>query len=116
MQTGTQIYAPEGFDTLAKGKIYHLLRNDSARQRVLLVSFQPRNIASTDVPGRELNDKGKRNIVAAGAALRDHTTQLSYVARQRFEIAIESGEILILNEADELPPWFSGLSIDDLRS
>lgn len=116
MQTGTQIYAPEGFDSLAKGKIYHLLRNDGARQRVLLVSFQPKNIAGTDVPGRELNDKGKRNIAVAGTALRDHTTQLSYVARHRFEIAIESGEILILNEAEELPPWFSGLSIDDLRS
>jgi hypothetical protein len=108
MQIGTQIYAPEGFDTLAKGKVYYFLRNDSARQRVLLVSFESNRSENSNAYESE--------TVTAGGTLRDHTPQLSYISRHRFELAIENEEIAVLDESNELPPWFFGLTINELRA
>lgn len=39
MQMGSQIHAPNGYGVLSKGTVYHLLRNDPRKQRVILVTF-----------------------------------------------------------------------------
>jgi len=46
MARGLQVIAPEGFKTLKKGVVYHMLRSDPILLRVLMVSFYDRSVQS----------------------------------------------------------------------
>ncbi|WP_287881868.1 hypothetical protein [Aquitalea sp.] len=118
MQTGTQLCAPEGFDVLCKDVVYHLLRSDPVRQRVLLLEFRRKSIkhkAKTQGPSSSSNEKlGSAAAMASGSpdAFRP---VMHYLSRHRFEQGLDDGLIVSCELQDELPPWFSGMSVDELR-
>jgi hypothetical protein len=123
MQTGTQLCAPEGFEVLRKDVVYHLLRSDPARQRVLLLEFRRKPIKSdaktpkSTPPSYSSNSEQERPApeVKTGS-LEAFKTVLHYLSRHRFEQGLEDGLIVPCDEQHELPPWFSGLSIEDLHA
>jgi hypothetical protein len=121
MQTGTQLCAPDGFEVMRKGVVYHLLRSDPFRERVLLLEFVRK-------PGKKFRKDASatQSISSSGqiCPASDATTG-SYIAfqpvlhrlsRHRFEQGVEEGWIVACEMQQELPPWFNGLSISDLRS
>lgn len=122
MQTGTQLHAPEGFDMLRKETVYHLLRSDPQRQRVLLVEFRqkPAKRKTASQPKKQ-----NRQTVTAGEpdevttirrdASAGFTPVLHFLSRHRFEQGLDDGLILPCARQEELPLWFSGMSIDELR-
>lgn len=122
MQTGTQLCAPEGFDVLRKGVVYHLLRSDAVRERVLLLEFRSK---PTGCKGKtQVQDAGSSSGRAeASASITSVETGspdafrpvLHYLSRHRFEQGLSDGLIAPCESQEELPPWFTGLSINELR-
>lgn len=98
MHIGVQLVAPNGFEALECGRVYHLLRSDAARERVLLVMFVERLCK----PAK--NAKTRTNW---------HPTPLPVLVslrRARFERALAEGMIQRLPIQAELPPWQVGLA------
>ena len=122
MQTGTQLCAPDGYDMLAKDAVYHLLRSDPVKQRVLLVEFRPKP-AKLKLPAANKSQKrlsettGNAANAAApvGDAYAAFKPILHFLSRQRFENALDEGLIQPCENQEELPPWFSGSSVEELR-
>lgn len=122
MQTGTQLYAPEGFDVLRKDVVYHLLRSDPTRQRVLLLEFRRKiikhrikvRIDAKALPSCTTEPPDSSSAIATGSpdAFRP---VLHYLSRHRFEEGLENGSIVPCESQEELPPWFNGLSVNELR-
>ncbi len=106
MQIGAQLFAPDGFETLTKDAVYHLLRSDAARERVMLVEFRK---ISTSTKAKVKTASRKR-----GAAF-GFRPVLHFLPRCRFESGLDEGLIVLCEEQHELPPWFSGISVDELR-
>ncbi len=98
MYVGVQLEAPDGFESLESGKIYHLFVNDVRRDRVLLVEFVERT-----------------SRCAANEKRRKHRTPnplpvLQAIRRLRFEQALLDGKIRRLEPQFDLPPWLGGLT------
>lgn len=92
MMIGARIVAPEGFQCLAKGAVYHFLHSDSDSNRVKLVQFD--------------DESG------------DLTAELLMLPQNVFEEALEQ-ELLVEDGRDETPPWLKniqGFSIPYLES
>lgn len=83
MHTGIQLTAPDGFQLLEKGKIYHLVRNDVRRERVLLVHFF--------------------------ASKQGYEAVLVALGRSYFESAVVDGVIVACPTQSKLPPWLAEL-------
>lgn len=124
MQMGSQLHAPDGFDVLCKGIVYHLLRNDPNKQRAILVSFcrkEPNKKKSSGKRGRK-SDKSHDStqdgprLDSLGTSIEDYSAVLSFLSSFQFELGLDGGEILLCEEQRELPPWFGTLKIDDLRA
>jgi hypothetical protein len=102
MQIGTQLIAPEGFDGLCKDTVYHFLRSDALRERVMLVEFR-----------RKTNKKRQQKMqkddpsVTSGSSMH-YRPLIHCLSRSRFEYGIEAELISVRDEPDELPPWFGG--------
>lgn len=105
MNTGTQLFAPEGYDALRKNTRYHLLRSDPVRGRVILVEFAAKTKKRKAT--QKLEPSGSLDAVRP---------VLHYVARQRFEHGLETGMLMPYADQEELPPWFNGWTINDLRA
>jgi len=89
---GARIVAPEGFQCLEKGAVYHFLHSDSDSNRVKLVKFD--------------DESG------------DLTVELLMLPQNVFEEALEQ-EFLVEDGRDETPPWLNniqGYSISYLES
>ncbi|WP_139794236.1 hypothetical protein [Chromobacterium violaceum] len=122
MQIGTQLCAPEGFDVLRKGVVYHLLRSDPMRQRVLLVEFR-RRPAKPEIKARggaRDSSSSAPESPASTCAMATGSPDafkpvLHYLSRYRFEQGLDDGLIIPCALQDELPPWFSGMSVNELR-
>lgn len=120
MQTGTQLCAPEGFDALRKGVVYHLLRSDAVRERVLLLEFRSKPIRSkskTRVQGTGSSVDAEVSVPMASVETGSPDSfrpVLHYLLRHRFEQGLDDGLIVPCESQEELPPWFTGLSIDEL--
>lgn len=82
MMVGARIVAPEGFQCLAKGTVYHFLHSDSDSNRVKLVHF---------------NDESD-----------DLTADLLMLPQNVFEEALEN-EMLMEDGRDEYPPWLKSI-------
>lgn len=124
MQTGSQLHTPEGFDTLCKGVVYHLLRSDPKRQRVLLVEFRDKSVkrkSATKISHPE-QANATTNVKVAASERPKSSSYLIYrpilyfMARHRFERGLEEGGIVPCETQEELPPWFTGVTIKDLQS
>lgn len=124
MQTGTQLHAPEGFDVLRKNTIYYFLRSDSTRKRALLIEF--RHVPRTSKRSISSTEKSATPIVATpdGSPEAPLTTisklgafkpVLTFLKRHRFEEALDAKKILPCELQEELPPWFLGMSIEELQ-
>jgi hypothetical protein len=122
MQTGTQLYAHEGFETLRKGHIYHLLRSDASKQRVLLVEFSPCQLPAKDLVQGYVGDESSAPVAARRPAKSPQRPSfafkpiLHYLSRYSFEQGIDAGMIAPCEHQEELPPWLASLSIDELRA
>lgn len=77
MANHNQFTAPNGFATLQKGEVYHLLRSDPVRNRVILVAFTP-----------------------------TQRTRLLILKREEFEDNLDS-KVCRAKEAKTLPPWLA---------
>lgn len=122
MQTGTQLHAPEGFDMLRKETVYHLLRSDPQRQRVLLVEFRPKPAKRKPASQSKklIQHIGNATEPAQVATIRIDASAgfvpvLHFLSRHRFEQGLDEGLILPCTQQEELPLWFSGMSINELR-
>jgi len=82
MMIGARIVAPEGFQCLEKGAVYHFLHSDSDSNRVKLVRF---------------NDESD-----------DLAAELLMLPQSIFEEALEN-EMLMENGRDEYPPWLKNI-------
>lgn len=120
MHTGTQLYAFEGFETLRKDVTYHLLRSDSARERVLLLEFQAsekkvkdakEGLDGLSVPNREPR---LRKAAYQRPAFKFKPV-LHYLSRHSFEKALDDGDLAPCAKQEELPPWLNSYTINDLR-
>ena len=122
MQTGTQICTPDGFEMLKIGVVYHFLRSDPQRQRVLLVEFKlaalkakdPRKTAPSKRP-ESLSRQSQRDANCGSDPSKRFRPNVHFVARHRFEQGLDDGLIVPCVPQGELPPWFSGMSVDELR-
>ncbi|MDC7714418.1 hypothetical protein PQU96_09790 [Vogesella sp. LYT5W] len=121
MHTGTQLCAPEGFDVLRKGVVYHLLRSDAVRERVLLLEFRSKPIrrkAKTrvkDVGSSSGGAEASASMTSVETGSPDaFRPVLHYLSRHRFEQGLSDGLIGPCESQEELPPWFTGLSINEL--
>ncbi len=83
MHIGIQLIAPDGFQLLEKGEVYHLLRNDARRERVLLVHFLPSS--------------------------QGYEGTLVILNRSCFESALVDGLIAPCPAQSMLPPWLTKL-------
>lgn len=83
VHVGSQLTAPEGFHGLEKSTVYHFLRSDAKRDRVLLVRF----------------------VVA------DERPQawLAVINRAFFEGALLGGQIIASEKQAKRPPWLESL-------
>jgi hypothetical protein len=79
MMTGSRLVAPEGFQCLAKGVIYHFLVSNGGSNRVRLIQFVD-------------DDKELRS-------------QLITLTQIEFEDALEDGSIFEDGTVDKCPPW-----------
>lgn len=122
MQTGTQLCAFDGFETLKKGRVYHLLRSDAARQRVVLVEFDRvhfSEVSTVDAGVAAAQSDPSTSHKSAKSASRPSSTfkpVLHYVSRYSFEQGLNAGLIAPCERQEELPPWLSSLSINELRA
>lgn len=98
MQIGTQMYAPDGYRSLAKGTVYHFMFNDATRCRVLFVTFG-----------------GKVSLAQREAASPKQAT-LVYLRRDHFEDGLQRELLLPVESPAQLPPWFGEMTIADLRN
>lgn len=114
MQTGTQLHAPEGFETLRKGSIYHLLRSDHIKERVLLLEFQKRSKSTKKPLRKDATDDCLPAEISSSPS--DFRPVLHYLSRFKFESAIDESLIAPCTVQQELPPWFDGMSTVDLRT
>lgn len=120
MQTGTQLCAPEGFDVLRNGVVYHLLRSDAVRERVLLLEFRSKPIrckgkSRAQVAGSSGGAEASASMASVVTGSPDaFRPVLHYLSRHRFEQGLDDGLIVPCESQEELPPWLSGLSIDEL--
>lgn len=96
---GVQLHAPEGFDSLEKGRVYHLLSNDSFRARVLLVTFVER-------PPRPKSLKAKYKKFRRPAPM----PVIHVLPQSAFETALLAGRIARVEPQAALPPWLGQLS------
>jgi hypothetical protein len=108
MQIGTQLIAPEGFDGLCKDTVYHFLRSDSLRERVMLVEFRRKTNKE-----RQQNFQKEEASVTSGSSMH-YRPLVHFLSRSRFEYGIEAELISVRDEPDELPPWFGGLTVQDI--
>lgn len=122
MQTGTQLYAPEGFEVLRKGVTYYLLRSDSDRERVLMLEFRRMPLAERKGKPRSADVKPTSATKAPDLAPTKTTGSpnafrpvVHILSRYRFELGLEEGLIVRENSQAELPPWFWGASVKELR-
>lgn len=91
MMMGSRIIAPEGFNSLQKGDVYHFLISDALNNRVRLILFNK-----------------CKNWMSA---------HLITLGRIEFEQALEDG-LLVEDGQDKYPPWLSniqGISIEHLE-
>lgn len=102
MHIGIQLHAPEGFETLQRDRIYHLLVNDARRERVLLVSFVQRPMRET------VKAKRKKRSTPPPFA------ELCVLHRAHFEGALLEGRIVRVEPQAILPPWLGELSATEL--
>ncbi len=122
MQTGTQLYASEGFETLRKGATYHLLRSDPSRQRVLLLEFHPNPTTAENASDQSTVsncDASKTYKLQKNQYQRpsfEFKPVLHYLSRHSFEQAVDDGTIAPRKKQEELPPWLANCSIDELRA
>ncbi|NTV94163.1 MAG: hypothetical protein HGA75_01955 [Thiobacillus sp.] len=123
MQTGTQLCAPDGFDVLRKDVVYHLLRSDPARQRVLLLEFKckclrhrPKAQNDTCPSYSSSTEQPEVSALNSTGSPESFRPVLHYLSRYRFEQGLEDGMIVTRELQEELPPWFNGLTIDELRT
>jgi hypothetical protein len=122
MQTGTQLCAFEGFETLKKGRVYHLLRSDAAKQRVLLIEFGPSESSETSLMDAGVSDAGTAPSISHKSAKSSSRPSfafkpvLHYLSRYSFEQGVDAGLIAPCEHQEELPPWLASLSIDELRA
>ncbi|WP_223434143.1 MULTISPECIES: transposase [unclassified Pseudomonas] len=92
MMTGSRLVAPEGFQCLSKGVIYHFLNSNGNLNRVRLVIF---------------SDEGK-----------ELRAELITLTRVEFEDALENGWVLEDGSSDKFPPWLApieGVSVTYLE-
>lgn len=90
MHIGTQITAPEGWAQMPQGVVFHFLKSDAKRKRVLLAHF------STD------------------GQLSKAKVAILVMERGRFEEGVMSDRVVALDEQSLLPPWLEPLSGCDL--
>lgn len=120
MQTGTQLCAPEGFDVLRKGVVYHLLRSDDVRERVLLLEFRSKPTKRkvkicAHVASVPAGAEAPALVASANTGSPDaFRPVLHYLSRHRFEQGVNDELIVPCEYQEELPPWFAGLSTDEL--
>ncbi|ADE11334.1 hypothetical protein [Sideroxydans lithotrophicus] len=90
MHIGIQIEAPEGWGQLPMGGVFHFLKSDAKRGRVLLVHFD------------------------RGTPTRQPKAQLLALERKKFEEGIALEKIIPTAEQSILPPWLKELEGIDL--
>ena len=99
MHTGIQLIAPDGFETLVKGNVYHFVQND--HQKVLLVDFGGRE--------PEYSENG-------GNGLAPQMARLHVIKAFRFESALERGVIRLSATQRNLPPWLASVERFDIEA
>ena len=87
MQVGSPLIAPEGFMSLTKGNVYHLVRN---------------------------HHQSGRAIIALFTHAKRPAAQLIMLDRLRFEAALAEGKIVPAPNPSGLPPHLDGLKDTDL--
>jgi len=100
MLVGSQLVVPNGFESLEKGKTYHLLRNHGKSRRVFLVEY-------TKVTRYSQKARKKRKYY-------EYQTTLYVLPQERFDDACSQGLITPAKEQSTLPPWLSHLEGKDL--
>jgi len=127
MHTGTQLHAPEGYDVLRKNTVYYFLRSDPNRKRVLLIEF--RHVPKTSKRSTSSKAKSSTPMIAAPdgppeehlattSKLGTFKPVLTFLERHRFEEALEAVDAKKIRPCEiqeELPPWFFGMSIEELH-
>lgn len=102
--TGVQLVAPDGFEQMEKGRVYHLLRSDGKRERVLLVYFIQRPMVGTKKAKRVKRWTPLPMPIVIG------------IRRAMFEQALVSGWIRKATVQTTLPPWLAPLEGRNLAS
>lgn len=112
MQTGTQLYAPDGYEILARNRIYHLLRSDAVRERVLLLEF----VCYTPNRQRRSAESEQSKTSSEIVSHRFFKPVIHVLSRYCFEQGLEQGAILQCEQQADLPLWFEGTTVDELRA
>ena len=117
MHIGTQLYAPDGYDTLSKDVTYHLLRSDVRRQRTLLVEFRS---VESGIKKRKKKASSGQSAEQQGndqkTLPKQYRPVLHFMSQSRFEQGLEDGLIVSSDSQEELPPWFDGATVNDLQA
>lgn len=100
MQLTEQLYAPNGFEGLLAGITYHLMFNDAARNRVLLVTFS--------APAEDCVEEPPRTAFGRVRAVQ------AFLRRDRFEEGVKSGLIAPSPSQRELPHWLGNITTAEL--
>lgn len=124
MQIGTQIFAPDGYEVLSKGRVYHLLLSDQERQRVLLLEFRAQHEPQCSKAGEAPQLSLDKTLVAAHRSRTKPEMRpclrfrpvVHYMSRHSFEVGIDDGHIFQCEQQAELPPWLSSMTVADLRT
>lgn len=98
MHIGIQLHAPEGFETLEKGHVYHLLANDIEGGRVVLVEFVERPMRKSKTAKRPKNRTPEPLTIPC------------FLRRESFERGLIESRICPVETQRELPPWLGELS------
>lgn len=93
MANGMQIVAPQGYKTLKKGVVYHVLRSDPILLRVVLVSFHDKSVKSKLPRRYEL------------AILSRNDYEMGLVAESPGKVAA----VKPVENLSKLPPWLHSL-------
>lgn len=104
MHVGVQLIAPNGFEMLEKDRVYHLLKSDGPRERVLLLTFEQREKKPT------LKAKRAKNWTP------HPLPTVIAIRRASFERGLLEEHICRDERQSALPPWLAGLTTSELTA
>lgn len=106
MHVGIQLCAPDGWQSLDKGRAYHFLHSDKRGDRVLLVHFNC-EVAKSTSKRRSAKSKDRKRI--------NPTPCLVILRRAAFEHGLATDKITVISDQRRFPEWLNKLEGIDIE-